>query len=89
MHMRACYENSMRTTIEITDEQRSKLLALAASRGMKGFSALVREALDDYLEARTLDGEIIDAALHTKGSLSAAEADELESNCRSIRKSWR
>lgn len=39
----------MRTTIEITDEQRAKLLELAARRGEKGFSILVQEALDLYL----------------------------------------
>jgi hypothetical protein len=39
----------MRTTIEITDHQRARLLDLAARRGAKGFSRFVQEALDDYL----------------------------------------
>ena len=39
----------MRTTVEITPEQRAKLLELAARQGRKGFSHLVREALEAYL----------------------------------------
>ena len=39
----------MRTTVEITDAQRAELLKLAAQRGEKGFSAVIREALDLYL----------------------------------------
>ncbi|HEV8238599.1 MAG TPA: hypothetical protein VGS57_04465 [Thermoanaerobaculia bacterium] len=41
----------MRTTIEITDEQRSKLLEAAAKCGEKGFSMTIQEALDHYFEA--------------------------------------
>lgn len=39
----------MRTTIELTDEQRSALLALAGKRGLRGYSSLVQEALALYL----------------------------------------
>lgn len=39
----------MRTTIELTDEQRSALLALAGKRGLRGYSSLVQEALAQYL----------------------------------------
>jgi predicted DNA-binding protein len=49
MHMYACMLPPMRTTIEIPDDQRARLLELAARRGEKGFSALVREALELYL----------------------------------------
>lgn len=39
----------MRTTIELTDEQRAALLAMAARRGLRGYSSLVQEALAKYL----------------------------------------
>jgi predicted transcriptional regulator len=39
----------MRTTVEITPEQRARLLELAARQGRKGFSHLVRQALELYL----------------------------------------
>ena len=52
----------MRTTIEIKPEHRAKLLALAARRGSKGFSELVAEALDVYLELE------FDRTAHRKGA---------------------
>lgn len=39
----------MRTTIELTDEQRSALLAMAGKRGLRGYSSLVQEALAQYM----------------------------------------
>ena len=39
----------MRTSIELTDEQRSALLALAGKRRLRGYSSLVQEALALYL----------------------------------------
>jgi hypothetical protein len=36
-------------TIELSDAQRARLLELAAERGAKGFSELVREAIDHCL----------------------------------------
>lgn len=39
----------MRTTIEISNEQRAALLALAAHRGLRGYSSLISEALTKYL----------------------------------------
>lgn len=39
----------MRTTIELADEQRAALLAMAARRGLRGYSSLVQEALAKYL----------------------------------------
>jgi tRNA(fMet)-specific endonuclease VapC len=42
----------MRTTIELKDESRAKLLAIAARRGEKGFSRLIDEAVEQYVPAR-------------------------------------
>lgn len=39
----------MRTTVELTDEQRAALAALACKRGIRGYSSLVQEALAQYL----------------------------------------
>lgn len=66
----------MRTTIEISDVQRVALTALAAERGLRGFSPLVREAIDAYLaqsRARSL-GEL----LALRGSLSRESADRID-----------
>jgi hypothetical protein len=79
----------MRTTVEIDDSQRAELLKLAAQRGEKGFSAIVREALDLYLRQHRAKRDIVARALQLRGSLSDAEADALEASVRELRDRWR
>jgi len=79
----------MRTTVEITDEQRSKLVEAAARRGEKGFSTIVQEALDHYFESESARRERVERALATFGSLSPDAADRLEKHVRKLRRSWR
>lgn len=89
MHAHACYAPFMRTTIEITAEQRSKLMALAALKNEKGFSRFVREAIDEYLESRLSTQEKIDRALLTRGILNEEDADSFGDDCTAIRENWR
>jgi predicted transcriptional regulator len=86
MHVR---HGSVRTTIELTDQQRAKLLELAARRREKGFSALVQEAVDRYLAEEESRSGRIDAALALAGCLDPEEADALEESVRTIRRTWR
>ena len=79
----------MRTTIEITDEQRSKLLAMAAARGMKGFSGLVQKALDEFLSKSDSEEQRVEEALSVMGALDEDEAQALAEECASIRENWR
>lgn len=79
----------MRTTVEINDDQRAALLSIAAERGEKGFSCLVREAIDQYLAGRREQAARVEAALEVKGALDLREAEELMANCVSIRAEWR
>jgi hypothetical protein len=79
----------MRTTVELADEQRARLLALAAERGEKGFSRIVQEAVERYLEAEGSRRERVSRALKLVGSLDDDAADALEASVRSIRESWR
>lgn len=79
----------MRTTIELSETQRAELLRLAASRGEKGFSAVVREALDFYLAHQGGRAEAIRAALGLEGALTAAEADAMASDIAKQREHWR
>ena len=81
----------MRTTIEITREHRARLLELAAKRGRKGFSFLVREAIERYLAT---EGEAehrwrAEAAIEVLGTLSREEAEHFEETHRKLRESWR
>lgn len=78
----------MRTTIEISDDQRARLIELAARRHEKGFSNLIGEALEHYL-ADQYRHDAVARALTAQGSLTAAEADELELSVEQIRRNWR
>jgi metal-responsive CopG/Arc/MetJ family transcriptional regulator len=79
----------MRTTIEITDEQRSKLLEAAAKRGEKGFSSIIQEALDHYFQAAAGRRERVERAVKVLGTLTEPSADRLEKDVRKLRRSWR
>ncbi len=79
----------MRTTVEIGDDQRAELLKLAAQRGEKGFSSLVREALDLYLRQHRARREVVAQALKLEGSFSDDEADALEASVLQLREMWR
>ena len=79
----------MRTTIEITSEQRARLMEMAARRGEKGFSKLVQHALDAYLRAQAGEDKKRRRALMLKGALAARDADRLRAATQQIRESWR
>ena len=76
----------MRTTVEITDEQRLALTALASKRGLRGFSLLVQEAIDRYLAEQR--GDHLEAVLALRGSLSNDDADQLEHRIAEAWASW-
>ena len=80
---------AMRTTIEITPEQRVRLMEMAARRGEKGFSQIVREALAAYLRAQVGKTEKRRRVLLLKGVLDGDEADGLRAATQQIRESWR
>jgi hypothetical protein len=70
-------------------EHRARILELAANRGEKGFSAVVAETLDRYLEAQGGRTNAIRSALALKGSIREAEAAGLLSRTQGIRANWR
>jgi hypothetical protein len=80
----------MRTTIELTDRQRAALLKLAAERGEKGFSRIVQEAIESYLESGLGRKERVERAVSLLGTLSRREADALRASARRTREGpWR
>jgi len=81
--------SGMRTTIEMKPEHRIRILELAATRGEKGFSAVVAEALDLYLDGQKARAAAIQNALALKGSMNEAEASHLLAQTRRIRANWR
>ncbi len=77
----------MRTTVEITDEQHRALSAIAHRRGVRGFSALVQEALDAYLA--NLSTDEVDILLGLEGVLTDSDARKLRSRINDVRTTWR
>jgi hypothetical protein len=82
MHVHACDNDAMRTTIEMKPEHRARVLELAATRGEKGFSAVVEEALEMYLETQAGRANAIRSALSLKGSMSRTDAEALLAHTR-------
>jgi metal-responsive CopG/Arc/MetJ family transcriptional regulator len=79
----------MRTTIEIDDEHRAKLLEIAARRGMKGFSQIVAEAIDHYLANEGGLEQRREEVRKLQGSLAGKEGADLQRRVAKIRKFWR
>lgn len=79
----------MRTTIEIKPEHRARLLELAARRGEKGFSSVIGEAVEFYLENVAKKNRLTRRALRLRGKLTADEADHLRRYTAALREHWR
>jgi hypothetical protein len=71
------------TTVEITDEQHRVLSAIAQRRGVRGFSVLVREALDGYLADLKVDE--VDFLLGLEGVLTDSDARDMRSRIDNVR----
>jgi len=79
----------MRTTAEIADEHRARLVELAARRREKGFSRIVAEAIQRYLEELDRAEAHRRKALKLRGSLSPRQAERLETEMTRLCSSWR
>ncbi|MGC2659982.1 MAG: hypothetical protein WA324_18650 [Bryobacteraceae bacterium] len=79
----------MRTTVEMKPEHRSALLALASRRGHKGFSAVLGEAIESFLQGEVERGKRRKSLLSLGGSLSKKDGEELVRTTKELRESWR
>jgi hypothetical protein len=79
----------MRTTVEIRDEHRAKLLEIAARRGEKGFSSIVSEAIELLIAAQAELDTARKQALQLQGTLNEEEAAELRGTTSQLRSEWR
>jgi hypothetical protein len=80
--------NPMRTTIEISDKHRGILLSLAAQKGLRGYSRVIEEAIDFYIEHHFKAVEIKRDALKMKGSWKEEDAGEIRTRLAELRKNW-
>jgi metal-responsive CopG/Arc/MetJ family transcriptional regulator len=79
----------MRTTVDIPDELRARLLEEAARRGEKGFSGLIQEALERYFAAASDREARVARAVEALGKLAGSDGELLEKDVRSLRRTWR
>lgn len=79
----------MRTTVEMRAEHRSALLALAARRGEKGFSSVLAEAIENFLDGERTRAKRRKELLSVGGSLTGEDAKDLRRAVRSVREHWR
>jgi len=79
----------MRTTVEMKAEHRSALLALAARRGEKGFSTVLAEAIEEYLDGERTRSQRRKDLLSLAGTLPPEEAENLRSATSALRGNWR
>lgn len=89
MHVHASIIDTMRTTIELPDELRAELVALAARRGEKGYSRIVQEAVVQYLAGQDGRVGLTARAKRAIGALGESEADALEAAAAKVRRQWR
>lgn len=73
--------------MEISDDQHRALSALAQRRGLRGFSALVQEAVARFLDDMSTDE--VDFLLGLEGILDENEAREMRSRVEAARATWR
>ena len=78
----------MRTTIEISDKNRSILLSLAAQRGLRGYSRVIEEALEYYIEHRLKTAEERADILKMKGSWKSGETKRVKAKLNELRENW-
>lgn len=79
----------MRTTVELRNDQRARLLELAARRGEKGFSAVIQEAVDHYLREVDVRDRAVEDAVEALGSFQEDEAAALRERVADARSRWR
>ena len=79
----------MRTTIELTNSHRSSLHSLAARRGLRGYSKLIQEAVDLYIQQLTVKERNVTLLLKMRGTWNRDEANTFSKKLREIRRNWK
>lgn len=78
----------MRTTVELSDRTYRRLRALAAERGLRGFSPIVEEAVDRLLDQGEAEGSLARDLRDAEGAWSETDVEEWEQSRRKAWASW-
>ena len=79
----------MRTTIELSNDHRSSLHSLAARRGLRGYSKLIQEAVDLYIQEMTAKKVNAKHLLRMRGTWNKEDARKFQEKLRGIRRNWK
>ncbi len=79
----------MRATIEIPDDLRAMVLAVAAHKGYRGYSKVVVEALEHYFADQAAGETGLDRVLALRGAWTSEDAEEMRAAIRHARLGWR
>lgn len=79
----------MRTTIDLPNDKRARLAAIAARRGLRGYSELINEAVERFLEEEENRQAQIAKVLALRGVLTDQQAQEVEQRIREVWSRWR
>jgi predicted CopG family antitoxin len=79
----------MRTTIELSEPVYRRLRATALSRGLRGFSPIVEEALSEYFSSEPRRRELVAAIEDAAGAWSDEDVAEFEQTREEAWSSWR
>lgn len=82
-------ECPVRTPVELRNDQRARLLDLAARRGEKGFSAVIQEAVDHHLREVDVRDRAAEDAVEALGSFHEDEAAARRERVADARSRWR
>jgi len=77
-----------RTTIELKDEHRAMLQAIAVSRGWRGFSRVIEEAIEIYLHHHAEAEVARRTLLERRGSWSTDQAQKTARTIAEVRRNW-
>lgn len=78
---------AMRTTIELPDDLRQRVVSEAAARNLRGYSQVIVDALHAYFDGREDDRQSVVARV--RGSLNAQAAEVEARRLAEVRANWR
>jgi predicted transcriptional regulator len=78
----------MRTTIELSDDKIAALHALAIRKGQRGYSRIMEEAVDYYLQDQKKRDKDIVKLLSFMGTWTEEESAEIGKKLEEVRKNW-
>lgn len=79
----------MRTTVELSEPVYRRLRAAALSRGLRGFSPIIEEALSEYFRSERQRRDLVDAIKTAEGAWTDEDVADFERAREQAWSSWR